>query len=381
MEVSFTYKGNATTIQCKSSEQMKDICKKFAYKVGINIDTVFFIHDGIKINDELTFIQLANENDKKEKKMKVLVYEIEKITNTGDLSKSKEIICPQCGDENILINFKNYRISLSGCRNGHNTNNLLFNNFINTQKIDLSKIICNKCNKINKNDAYNKEFFRCNKCNMNLCPLCKLNHDTSHNIINYDKKNYACPGHNCFYIKYCNQCKKNICMHCEKNHKNHDIIYLGDILPDKENSVNILNELKENIEKLNAEISNIINKLNQVRENLRIYYSIAFDVINNYDIQYINYHLLKNLNALNNFNNIILKDIKETFNNDNIINKINNMINIYNKMNNINNKKNDVLYLENYKCDKIINLKGEVTSILLLKNKKRYSNLYDKWLY
>ena len=66
---------------------------------------------------------------------------------------------------------------------------------------------------------------------MNLCPLCKLNHDTNHSIINYDKKNYVCPGHNCFYIKYCHQCKKNICMHCEKNHKNHDMIYLGDILP------------------------------------------------------------------------------------------------------------------------------------------------------
>jgi hypothetical protein len=158
-------------------------------------------------------------------------------------------------------------------------------------------------------------------------------------------------------------------MHCEKNHKNHDIIYLGDILPDKENSINILNELKEYIEKFNIEISNIINKLNQFRENLRIYYSIAFDSINNYDIQCINYHLLKNLNELNNFNNIIIKDIKDTINSDNIFNKINNMINIYSKMNNIN-KKNDILYLENYKCDKIINLKGEATSILLLKNKK-----------
>ena len=165
--------------------------------------------------------------------MKVLFYEIEKLTNTGDFSKSKEIICPQCGDENILINIKNYRISLSGCKNGHNTNNLFLGNFINSQKIDTSKIICNKCNKINKSDAYNKEFYRCNKCNMNLCPLCKSIHEKSHNIINYDKKNYICPEHNCFYIKYCNQCKKNICIQCEKNHKNHDNIYLGDILPDK----------------------------------------------------------------------------------------------------------------------------------------------------
>ena len=50
-------------------------------------------------------------------------------------------------------------------------------------------------------------------------------------------------------------------MLCEKSHKNHDIIYLGDILPDKENSINILNELKKYIEKFNIEISNIINQL------------------------------------------------------------------------------------------------------------------------
>ena len=159
-------------------------------------------------------------------------------------------------------------------------------------------------------------------------------------------------------------------MLCEKSHKNHDIIYLGDILPDKENSINILNELKKYIEKFNIEISNIINQLNQVRVNLSIYYNIAYDIINNYEIQSINYHLLQNLNELNNFNKIILKDIKEIINNNNIFDKAYNMINIYDKMNNINKKKNDVLYIENYKCDKVINLKGEATSILLLKNKK-----------
>ena len=68
MEVLYTYKGCETTIQCKESEQMKEICKRFEFKVGININTVFFIHDGTKINGELTFFQLANENEKKEKK-------------------------------------------------------------------------------------------------------------------------------------------------------------------------------------------------------------------------------------------------------------------------------------------------------------------------
>ena len=370
MEVSFTYKGTEIIIQSQSSEQMNEICKRFVYKVGININSVFFIYDGKKIDGELTFFQLANENDKKENKMKVLVYDIGKITNTGDFSKSKEIICPQCGDENMLINIKNYRISLSGCKNGHNTDNLLFDNFINTQKIDLSKIICNKCNKTNKRDAYKNEFFRCIKCKMNLCPICKSKHDTSHNVINYDEKNYICPYHHCFYIKYCSQCIKNICIYCEKKHKNHDIIYLGDILPNKEKSVNILKELKEYIDKFNVDIRNIINKLNQVRENTNTYYNIAYDIIHNYEIQNINYHLLQNINELNNFNNIILKDIKEVINNDNICDKVYNIINIYNKMNDINKKMNDISLIENYKCNKIINLKAEVTSILLLKKKK-----------
>ena len=30
----------------------------------------------------------------------------------------------------------------------------------------------------------------CNKFNMNLCPLCKLNHDKNHKLINYEDKYY-----------------------------------------------------------------------------------------------------------------------------------------------------------------------------------------------
>ena len=30
--------------------------------------------------------------------------------------------------------------------------------------------------------------FICNKCNKNLCPLCKSNHNNKHKIINYNDK-------------------------------------------------------------------------------------------------------------------------------------------------------------------------------------------------
>ena len=49
-----------------------------------------------------------------------------------------------------------------------------------------------------------------------------VNHDNSHNIINYNDKNYICRKHNEKFVKYCKECKENICMLCQNEHKNHD---------------------------------------------------------------------------------------------------------------------------------------------------------------
>ena len=377
--VTFIYKGQETFIQCINSEQMKIIFKRFINKVGVNINNIFFIYDGMKINEEITFNQLANENDKKEHKIKVLVYDMENANIKEIFNKAKDIICPKCNDDNIFININNYRIFLSGCKNGHMMNDLLLDNFLISQKIDLSKIICNECYQTNKSETYNNEFFRCNKCNKNLCPLCKSNHNKNHKIIKYEEKNYFCLIHNCPYIKYCNQCKKNTCIQCEKNHKNHDIIYLGDILPDKEELVNKQKELKENLSKMFKEIDNIINILKKVKDNLEKYYNLSDEIINNYEMEYINYYLLKNINEFNDFNKIIIKDINEIINSNSLFKKVNNMINIYNKMNNINSESQINLYnpvnkseimIKNYKFNNYINLNSEATTLILLKNKK-----------
>ena len=56
--------------------------------------------------------------------------------------------------------------------------------------MDISKIVCNNCKIKNKSNAYNNGFYRCNIFKINLCPLCKLNHNNNHKIINYDNKNY-----------------------------------------------------------------------------------------------------------------------------------------------------------------------------------------------
>ena len=50
--------------------------------------------------------------------MNVLINEDGNPLPPPKLNKSKDIICPTCG-ENILISFKNYKISLLDCKNGH----------------------------------------------------------------------------------------------------------------------------------------------------------------------------------------------------------------------------------------------------------------------
>ena len=73
----------------------------------------------------------------------------------------------------------------------------------------------------------------CNK--ISLCQLCKRKHDKNHKIIKYEEKDTICNKHYEIYIKYCTECKINICIQCEKEHKNHNNIYYGEILPDKDN--------------------------------------------------------------------------------------------------------------------------------------------------
>ena len=78
------------------------------------------------------------------------------------------------------------------------------NEYEETQKIDISKIICDICKINNKNNSYNNVFNICNTCNKNMCPLCNSGHDKNHMIINYDDKNYICKKHNDLMIHLLN---------------------------------------------------------------------------------------------------------------------------------------------------------------------------------
>ena len=99
-KVIFSYNGTQTTIQCLQDDKMKNICDKYASKICININSLFFIYGGNQINYELTFQEQANNIDKGRNEMNILVYKQE----PEDENKVK---CPKCGEIIKIEKFDN----------------------------------------------------------------------------------------------------------------------------------------------------------------------------------------------------------------------------------------------------------------------------------
>ena len=126
-KVIFNYEGNNTTILCQENEKMTEICKKFGNKIQIDINDLYFLYNGKIINIELRYDEIANRFDKERKEVSILV--INKNTVVLDNKKKLEFpICPEC-NENIILEIKDYKINLYDCKNKHNINNILINEY------------------------------------------------------------------------------------------------------------------------------------------------------------------------------------------------------------------------------------------------------------
>ena len=330
-QVEFQYNGVMTIIKCHVNQKMGEICNNFINKTNINENKIFYFYDGkggTQFNKDLTFNQMANSLDKQKKTMRILVYDNDNINNDKTKVKSKNIICPEC-NENIMINIKDYKINLFECKNKHKINKICFNEFENTQLIDLTKIKCGICKEKDKSNTYNNEFYKCYECNINLCPLCKAKHNNTHNIYNYDKINYICIKHNEPFTNYCNQCNINICYLCEEEHNKHDMKLLRKMMLNKDELNMKLNELKKSIKIFDDDINEIMKVLKNVKENIDDYYKLYEKIINNYDKNERNYEILYNINELINNNDAIINDINNINNDKKLENKFNGILNIY----------------------------------------------------
>jgi len=336
-EIEFNYIGSMTIIQCNINDKIKEAINRFITKIGKKEEDLLFLYGGGEINKELTFSEQANEMDKQRNKMSIIVNDVKEEENIPLIKKPKKVICPECGQD-IRICIKENKISLYDCKNGHNIDNILFNEFENTQILDESKIICQQCKKINKSEAFNNIFYKCLSCKNNLCPLCQNSHNKTHNIINYDQASYICDIHNDGFKSYCEECKKDICLICEKMHIGHKIISYGVLMADKNLLKNGINELKVTIDNLKKNINEIITKLNNLTNILDIYFNIYNEIINNYNLKNRNYTILKNINDINDYNNIFIGYMNKYINNIDIKKKFSYMIDLYNEMTNKNDK-------------------------------------------
>ena len=312
--INFILNNVETKIQCDKNEKMKSIFNRFGIKVEKNIKDLHFLYSGKYFDDdlmELSFNEAANEIDKGRNKMKIIVYEMTTKIENNTKTISKEIICPECADS-IRINIINYKIKLFDCKNNH-LKYLNFEEFKNTQNIDESKIICGNCKEKNKLNSYKNLFYICNYCKMNLCSLCKSHHDESHDIVNYESKNYICELHNEKYISYCKICTKNICSLCLEQHENHNIELYKAI--NKDEYLEKLKILRKSIDKMNDIIQNIIIKFNLVIKNIEIYYNICENIIINYNNKKRNYQIIENMKNI--LNNEIIGDIDTIIKNEN----------------------------------------------------------------
>ena len=198
--VIFNYNGQKTTIQCSTDDKFSDICAKFERKVFLDLSRNYcFLYNGNRINKELKFSEIINKVDKINNTMNILVDKLNNTLINDIIKESEEIICPIC-HENILIKINDYRINLFNCKNNHNIKDITLTEFINSQKIDISKIICDICKEKSMGNINNNDMYKCLKCDKNLCPLCQLNHDKSHIIIQYGNKNIICNKHNEIFI-------------------------------------------------------------------------------------------------------------------------------------------------------------------------------------
>jgi len=358
--VFFEYEGKTTIIQCLLYEKMSEIVRKFCYKAGVDKQSTYFLYLGNILNEDETFESLKKSKSKGEK-ITILVHPIYHPCPCPSLTRSPQIICPEC-KEIAEIKFEKYKISIK-CKNNHIIKNTFLKDFPNTQLIDESKIVCDICKKNNKNDTYKNVFYYCLNCKQNLCPLCRMKHNRDHNIIEYEQKNFICPEHEDYYSLYCKTCKKNLCSGCQNEHTKCETESLDKLLPEEKDLENRMNELKNNINKLRDDIGKINNILNSFMENLNIYYNINKNINESFNIQSKNYETLNNLKEINNKD--ILKDITKIIDEKNLGNKFKYIFDIYTLMN----IKDDKNYSEN-------DVNNELSKQIGINNQNMINNNY-----
>ena len=322
-------------MQCNENDIFKNIKEKFAHNVNIKSKDLYFLFNGKYIEDNDVIKNIFVNELKNKSIIKVLVFKYNddstvKLKNNNDNKISTDVICPRCGDICQII-IKDYKFNFLGCKQGHIINDILFSDYRINQRIDESKIKCNFCQNVNKAAAYENKFYICLSCKKYICPICKTIHNNSHDIIDYEQKNYICLIHNEKFSSFCKNCKINLCMECEAAHfDKQNLFYFNNILPNNEKYKSNLTELKIKIDMFKDKLNEIRKTFDKIIINLETYYEINNNLFKNYENKKRNYQLLFNINILEQFNNVVINDINTVIKKHEFFDIINNSINFLN---------------------------------------------------
>ena len=94
--VVFTLDGVNLTIKCTTEDKIKEICEKYSTQITKNMNSLLFLYEGNKVNFDLSFKEQANEIDRNNHEMKILVNKNENNTNINNnitVSNTKNTEC------------------------------------------------------------------------------------------------------------------------------------------------------------------------------------------------------------------------------------------------------------------------------------------------
>ena len=377
VDITFDFNQAITVIQTNLDEPIQDVINKYIQKTYLDPGSLCFLYNGVQLNPTDSVGSHMNDLNKKDKKMTILVkmLDIDEQDKEQAIAISKDIICPNC-KKPCKITFDDYSIKLSECIFRHENRDIKYIDFENTQKVNESQIICDICKIKNKGNCPANEFFRCLVCKHNLCLICRSKHNLSHNIIQYNQRNYICQDHFKDYNKYCKQCNKNICFKCQE-HKEHQLISLEDITINKEEKKKILDNMKVLIDSINQTIKEVIVRLNLFSKTINKYYEINNTIYNNCDEDNRNFQIFENLKEIKD-NTKFYELLKYINNNNNIKDKLFDILNLYESINKDKQQFINIKKTENNIDSKINDKLNETTIIYKINNKESKLKLFDE---
>ena len=113
VSIEFQFNGIPFQIQINPELPFKEAINKYLQKSSINPDSICFLGNGNNINPEETIASQMSALNKKNNKMKILVYSLKDKDKDNEqvIVKSKDIICPKC-QEPCRIKLDDYKIKL-----------------------------------------------------------------------------------------------------------------------------------------------------------------------------------------------------------------------------------------------------------------------------